>query len=282
MGRPTPYETIQDRLRPELGEAVASLPRKWERLGDVVVLRLPEGLLGDGLAAQVGGAYAEALGARIVLHDRGGIRGQLRRPDVVRLHGDGAAETLVMQDRIRYHLDPEQVMFSSGNIDERIHMGRVRATGETFVDLFAGIGYFTLPLLVHAGAARGYACELNPASARFLRKNAYRNGVADRLDVLEGDCRDLAPLDVADRVLLGWFPGGHHYLDVALAALKHHGGILHYHDTAKVDDPEAELLAHLEAVLPQAGFRLADASCRVVKSYSPGVVHAVLDAEVRP
>lgn len=282
MPRATPYQAVEERLRPLLGDRVDHLPRKWEKLGDVAVLRLPPELGEGAEAGAIGAAYADVLRVRVVLDDRGGIKGPLREPDVARIHGEGSASTSLWQDGIRYFLDPEQVMFSSGNLPERERMGRVAARGETVVDLFAGIGYFTLPLLVHAGAERVHACELNPNAARFLRKNGMVNGVAERLEVLEGDCREVAPLDVADRVLLGWFPGGHAFLDTALAALKPDGGLLHYHDTTKVDDPETEMLGHLVPHLSGAGFRLETVRCRVVKSYAPGVVHAVLDAEVRP
>ncbi len=52
---------------------------------------------------------------------------------------------------VAYSLDVTRCMFSSGNVTERTRMGKMRASGETVVDLFAGIGYYTLPLLVHAG-----------------------------------------------------------------------------------------------------------------------------------
>ena len=51
-------------------------------------------------------------------------------------------------------LDVTKCMFSSGNVTERIRMGRVSAVGDTIVDLFTGIGYYTLPLLTVAGAAK--------------------------------------------------------------------------------------------------------------------------------
>jgi tRNA G37 N-methylase Trm5 len=38
-------------------------------------------------------------------------------------------------------------MFSRGNVNERRRMGQMKATGETALDLYAGIGYFTVPLL---------------------------------------------------------------------------------------------------------------------------------------
>jgi tRNA wybutosine-synthesizing protein 3 len=52
---------------------------------------------------------------------------------------------------VTYVLDVTRCMFSSGNTSERARMGRLNCSGETIVDLFAGIGYFTIPLLARAG-----------------------------------------------------------------------------------------------------------------------------------
>lgn len=279
--RTTPYEAVQSALEPALGARVASLPRKWELLGDVLVVRFADGFSDDEkhvAAAQ----YAEALRARIVLEDLGGIAGPLRLPQVRRLFGEGSAETTVVQGGIRYTLDPERVMFSSGNIDERLRMGQQAAAGETVVDLFAGIGYFTIPLLKQAGAERVIACELNPDSARFLKMNAESNKVTKRLEVREGDCREVAPVGVADRVLSGYFPHGHRFLPTALAALKPTGGLLHYHESAHASDPDTELRGYVESALSNTPFEITNWTMHAVKSYSPKVIHAVVDVEVRP
>ena len=53
----------------------------------------------------------------------------------------------------------------------------------------AGIGYFTLPYLVHAGASHVYACEWNPDAVESLRVNLALNRVEDRCTVLIGDNR---------------------------------------------------------------------------------------------
>lgn len=55
------------------------------------------------------------------------------------------------ENGILYCLDVTRCMFSSGNVTEKARMGSLQCRGETAVDLFAGIGYYTLPLLVHAG-----------------------------------------------------------------------------------------------------------------------------------
>lgn len=51
----------------------------------------------------------------------------------------------------------------------------------------SGIGYFTLPYLVHAGAAHVHACEWNPDAVSALRRNLQINKVAHRCTVHEGD-----------------------------------------------------------------------------------------------
>ena len=50
-------------------------------------------------------------------------------------------------------------------------------TGKTVVDLFAGIGYFTLPYLRHAEADHVYACEWNPAAIEALQRNIAFNNI---------------------------------------------------------------------------------------------------------
>ena len=58
--------------------------------------------------------------------------------------------------------------------------------------LFAGIGYFTLPYLVHAGAGHVHACEWNPDAVEALTRNLQLNGVADRCTVHAGDNRNVS------------------------------------------------------------------------------------------
>nr|CAD7567204.1 unnamed protein product [Timema californicum] len=70
---------------------------------------------------------------------------------------------------VRYSWDVERNMFSAGNAPERHRLGSLDCRKEVVVDLFAGIGYFTLPLLVHAKAEMVHACEWNPNAVTALR-----------------------------------------------------------------------------------------------------------------
>ena len=53
----------------------------------------------------------------------------------------------------------DQLPAPTGNVTERMRLGRVKPAssapdGDTVVDLYTGIGYYTLPLLVHAGVKK--------------------------------------------------------------------------------------------------------------------------------
>ena len=50
-----------------------------------------------------------------------------------------------LDNGVHYIFDVTKCMFSSGNISEKLRVAKLNCEGETVVDLYAGIGYFTLP-----------------------------------------------------------------------------------------------------------------------------------------
>ena len=97
------------------------------------------------------------------------------------------------ENGIIYSFDFTKCMFSSGNVTEKARIASFDCSGEVVVDMFAGIGYFTLPYLVKANAGHLYACEWNPEAVRALRRNLGANGCEDRCTVLEGGKCRLSP-----------------------------------------------------------------------------------------
>ena len=144
-----PYEQIQQSLKKKIPTSLLSaLPKKWEKLGDVIIITLSDNL--QEYRKVIGQTYASILGGTSVLEDEGDIHGEYRQPTVLHIYGSTDTETEHKENDVRYHLDPQKVMFSSGNMNERIRMATIADTSETIVDLFAGIGYFTLPIAVHS------------------------------------------------------------------------------------------------------------------------------------
>ncbi|XP_054277861.1 tRNA wybutosine-synthesizing protein 2 homolog isoform X1 [Macrosteles quadrilineatus] len=151
-----------------------------------------------------------------------------RSPNARVVFGPSQWVTL-LDNGIWFTWNVEYTMFCTGNVSERHRIASFTCEGETIVDMFAGIGYFTLPYLVRGKAKHVFACEWNPKSVEALNLNLTRNKVTDRCTVLEGDVNLKAPRAVADRINLGLIPSCEQYWPTAAEVLKPSGGNLHVH-----------------------------------------------------
>ena len=159
----------------------------------------------------------------------GRINGPKREPEVEILVGDNT-ETIHRENHCFFKLDVARIMWSKGNTGERKRMANLVEDGETVVDMFAGIGYFSIPMAVHSNPAKIYSLEINPVSYGYLKENIVLNKVEDVIEPILGDCREFAPKNFADRVLMGYIGNTHEYLDKAVDIVKP-GGIIHYHES---------------------------------------------------
>ena len=207
----------------------------------------------------------------------GRIKGLKREPEVDVLVGEGT-ETIHKENHCIFKLDVSQIMWSKGNTTERKRIAGLVKEGETVVDLFAGIGYFSIPIAVHSPVEEIYSIEINPTAYHYLSENITLNKVTDIIRPFQGNCRDLTPKGVADRVLMGYIGNTHHYLDVALLALKEEGGVIHYHES--VPD-KLKFIRPVERIKEAAeGREIEILNQKIIKTYSPGVFHVVVDALV--
>ena len=271
--RNDPIDDIRDEA--ELPEPLKQLlPVKWEQFGEVLVLRLPHEL--DEHEDEVAAAYASVLRVKSVLRDEGGVTGDLRTP-VVRLLFGTDTVAVHRENEVLYKFDVSKLMFSSGNNDERARVAGIDCDDEIVVDMFAGIGYFSIPLAVHQRPRKIIACELNPVSHSYLVENIGLNHVEGIVEPVLGDNRSLEGESVADRVLMGYVKTTHEYLSTAFRLVKS-GGVIHYHETCPCELLPARPVERLQAANPRG--RVDILGFREVKSYSPGVSHVVVDARV--
>jgi tRNA wybutosine-synthesizing protein 2 len=250
------------------------LPSKWEMFGNLAVIRLAPQL--DEYESEIAEAYAVVLGLKAVLRDVGGIKGEYRQPVIRTLLGKDTVATH-LENGIRYRFDVTKIMFSSGNIEERLRMADLKCDGETIVDMFAGIGYFSIPLAVYQKPTKIIACELNPVAFQYLEENVALNQVSRIVKPVLGDNRDLPGEGIADRVVMGYVKTTHEYLPTAIRLLKS-GGIIHYHETCP-----NELLPNrpVQRILASAaGGKVDIMRMKEIKSYAPGVSHVVIDARI--
>ena len=203
------------------------------------------------------------------------IQGTKREPVYNIIYGS-ETETINKENGCLFKLDLAKVMWSKGNNNERLRIAKLVEDDEVVLDMFAGIGYFSIPIGVHSNAKQIYSIEINPNSYFYLNENIKLNKL-DNVTPILGDCKIHAPKYKADRIVMGYVKTTHHYLDVAINSLNE-GGILHYHETV----PEKLMKTRpVDRIISQAGDRDVEIlKINKIKKYAPGVEHVVVDARI--
>ena len=281
---------VQFSLTPELRQEI---PDSWEYYGDLLLVpgRSFRNPIWEDSLPEILDLICQLFGVSRVARKNFVVDDDFRSPKTDMMRGSCSSSLVSRKENgITYHFDITKSMFCVGNISEKLRISRFDCQGETVVDLFAGIGYFALPYLVHAKADHVIACEWNPASVEALRLNLQYNGVAERCTVLLGDNREVCPHNIAHRVNLGLIPHSSLSWRTACQALRETGGILHVHgnvESRKEDVKKAKMLQWSESVrdsilqtlqeVKQKQFHGEILHTECVKSYSPRVFHLVVD-----
>jgi tRNA wybutosine-synthesizing protein 2 len=271
-----PFEQIKKDLTKKIPyKLIFKLPDKWEKVGNILTIKLLSDF--EGYESVIGKEYAEILNCKTVLSNSGGITGELRKPNVKIIYGSKNTETIHKENKIRFKLDPQKIMFSSGNLDERIRMSTISNKSETIVDLFAGIGYFTLPIAVRSKPKKIFAIEKNPVSYNYLCQNISLNNVIDIVEPIKGDNRKVAPRNVANRVIMGYIGNTKKFLPAAIKCLKNEIGIIHFHEKYPEKIFFDKAMKQISRIIEKNNRIPKILNYKQVKSYAPGINHYVFD-----
>lgn len=272
-----PPLSLKECLKGSLSETeLAHVPSGWHVLGDIIIISIPYVLDEKKylIAKTLLSIYPKC---RSVVRDFG-IEGQLRQPKRELLLGSGT-ETVHKEHGCFFKQDVTKVMYSKGNLEERKRMSRL-GRREVVVDMFAGIGYFSIPMAVHARPEKIISIEINPESFAYLKENIRLNHVEDIITPVLGDSTQAAPEGEADRVIMGYVGTTHHYLEAAIKTLKKNGGILHYHETVPESLAKTRPEERIKNAVESLGKKVEVIEIRRIKKYSPGVLHVVVDARI--
>jgi tRNA G37 N-methylase Trm5 len=267
----------------DIERLLEEIPKRWEKFDDVVLLPRSSFIDKEWMlnGNDIWEIIAYSLDVKRVGRS-GEIIGEKRESTVEMLVGE-KDWVIRKENGIKYGYHLTECMFSSGNINERKRMGEVVAKGEVVVDLFCGIGYYTLPILVNSDAKHVYSCEWNDNAINALKFNLKNNNVEKKCSVFEGDNRITTKelRGIADRVLLGLLPSAEKFYHTALNCLKKNGGVLHLHGLSPSDNHE-ELVIKSKKILEKINkkYEVGNITINKIKSYAPHWDHLVLDIEI--
>jgi len=243
---------------------------KWKKIGNILILDNKFTVQSDKQLKELSDKHKVKTVMKV---DH--IHGTKREPVIKLLYGEDT-ETINKENGCLFKLDLKKVMWSKGNNNERIRIAKLVEDNETVIDMFAGIGYFSIPIGVHSNAKQVYSIEINPNSFHYLKENIKLNKINNIIPLL-GDCMDITPEYSADRIIMGYVKTTHHYLKTAIDSLNK-GGVIHYHETV----PEKLMdIRPINRIKEVAGDRSVEfLKLNKVKKYSPGVFHVVCDARI--
>ncbi len=254
------------------------LPSSYQIIGDVLLFKLSE-IKSSQQKKQIAAATIKILPYVKTVCEINQVSGEFRKPRVKKILGK-TTETIHKENSILYRIDTSKIMFSKGNLSERKRLVGKVGHGEVIVDMFAGIGYFSLNLAKFTRAKKIYSIEKNKIAFGYLKENIRLNKIKT-IEPIYGDCRKVDLPEKADRVIMGYFPETDKFLPAAFGFLKN-TGIIHYHNIFSKKELWSKPLKILEKSARKNGFKLEKIlEKKIVKDYAPNIYHVVVDAEFR-
>lgn len=267
---------FKQKLAKAAGIPAAKLPSSYQIIGDVLLIKLPK--LTTKQKHKIGQAVLQMLPYVRTVCEIKEIKGELREPSVNVLAGSSTVTTH-KENNILYKIDVSKVMFSKGNLLERKRLLSQIRDGETVIDMFAGIGYFSLPIARLTKAKEVIAIEKNPTAYNLLTDNIHLNKI-NNIIAIQGDCKLAARTfgGKADRIIMGYF-GSEQFLPAAIWMAKH-GCIIHYHNIYKEKELWDRPMEQIREVCKAFNRKYQILLKKKVKSYSPRKWHVVIDFKV--
>lgn len=276
---PTLAEALQGVLPPNLIEA---LPKSMDFIGDLAVVTIPPEL--ESYKAQLGSALLKAnKGVRLVLAKASPVAERFRLRRFEAIAGEGGTETIHKEFGCRYKLDLTKVYFNPRLSGERDRVARKVKEGETVVDMFAGVGPFSILIAKRVKNVKVYSIDINPEAIRYLKENVILNKVSGKVFPILGDAKAVVEgklAGVADRIIMNLPSSSLAYVRPACKGLKEEGGTIHYYVFAGEGEAKGAV-EKFKAEVSKSGRRVERIEgVRVVKEVAPRRYQLAVDAIV--
>ena len=217
---------LRDVLSKEENEHLISA---FDQIGDIIIVRIPDSLIskkqtiGKTLLKQVSTANS-------VFYQSSPVEGDFRTRQLEIIAGEDKTQTEYKENGCRFIVDVEKAFFSPRLSTERERIAGLVKEGEVIINMFGGVGMFSL-LAAKNTTCTVYNIDLNPVASQLCKENVQINKLKGEVISLNGDATQVINEQLvgkADRVLMLLPEHSDEFLDSALLGLKDKG-IIHYY-----------------------------------------------------
>jgi tRNA (guanine37-N1)-methyltransferase len=272
---------LKEALRGSLSEReIALLSSSFDVLGTIAILKVPEelkdkeNLIGSEILSRV-------KNLRTVLNQVSDVGGEFRTRELKVIAGVANFETIYKESGCAFKVNVRDVYFSPRLSTERERIAGLVSEGERVLNMFAGIGTFSIIM------AKRVACvvdsvDKNPAAIELAVKSLRMNKLRGLVKPILSDAADYALEHEAsfDRVLMPLPERADEFLRFAIRACKD-GGIVHFYlHVPQEKFAETDWLEnHLRNITPEHS-QLKVIKWKRVREVGPRYIQAVADLEV--
>ena len=272
---------LVEKLSPALLQRV---PRAIDFVGDIAIIEVPSEL--NQHKTEIGEALMKAYKqTKTVLAKSGAVEGVYRIRNFEVIAGAKRTATIYKEYGCKYHIDVTKAYFSPRLSSEHNRVASAVKDEETVVDLFAGVGPFSIPIAKKNKNVRIYAIDLNPEAIALLKKNVTLNRTEKQILAFLGDARQIVQENLsgkAYRVIMNLPEIADEFVDAACEAIKPEGGIIHYYCFLNAPDPIEDAKVRLTEAVKQNNRRVAKIIlAKKVREVAPYTWQMVVDAKIQ-
>lgn len=215
---------------------------------------------------------------KTVLFQTSAVSGKFRLRKLQYGAGEKTTSTIHRESKCVFSVDVAKCYFSPRLSHERMRIAQRVNDGEVVVNMFAGVGCYSILVAKHSNVRKVYSIDINPLAVEYMKENVKMNGAFGKVVPILGDAKDIIEkelLHVADKVLMPLPEKALEYLPYALLALKESGGSVHYYDfehAEKTEDPIETIRLKVTERLQNLGASFDIFHGRVVRRTGPNCI----------
>jgi len=276
----TLIQALQDKLPPN---QLASLPQALDVIGDIAILEIPQELKAH--EALIGEAILKThKNLKTVLAKAGDISGVYRIRDYTFIAGEHKTQTVHREFGCQYHVDVAKAYFSPRLSHEHERVASLVQSGETVVDLFVGVGPFSVLIGKRNPKVKVYAVDLNPEAVELLKVNVRVNRVENRVFPILADAREIAVTKLkgtADRAIMNLPETAIDFVDAACNVIKPEGGVVHFYAFVRSPDSTENLKQRFSEVVAENGRKVTSfLYAKSIRETAPFESQIALDVKI--
>ncbi|EGG41940.1 protein of unknown function Met10 [Candidatus Nitrosarchaeum limnium SFB1] len=252
----------------------------FDQIGDIIIVRIPDSLLpkkeliGETLLNEV-------KIAKSVFYQSSPVEGDFRTRNLEVIAGEDKTETEYKEFGCKFTVDVENAFFSPRLSTERERISNMVQDGETVVNMFAGVGMFSI-MIAKKKKCTVYSIDINPIAVKLCERNILSNKILGNVISINGDAAKIIQEQLknkSDRTLMLLPERSDEFLKSAIDATKS-GGIIHYYSHIHADKKSEAGKLSEEHYLQVTPVKSEILGSKIVRPVGPRYYQTVVDVKI--